>query len=73
MSFLVFDTPNQQELEKTDLTKFMNALKLLCAKHKAQIVFASKDYKLIPDDKDKVYMPTNPGEKHLMYLGTKAG
>jgi hypothetical protein len=71
MSFLVFDTPNQQELERTDLTKFMSALKMLCVKHGAQIVFASKDYKLTPDDKDRMYMPTYPGEKHLMYLGTR--
>lgn len=71
ISFLVFDTPNQQELEKTDLTKFMRALKVLCIKHGAQIVFASKDYKLTPDAKDRIYMPTYPGEKHLMYLGTR--
>lgn len=70
-AFLVFDTPNQQELENTDLTKFMNALKALCIKHGAQIIFSSKDYKLNEDEKDKIYLPTYPGEKHLMYLGTK--
>jgi hypothetical protein len=70
-AFLVFDTPNQQELENTDLTKFMNALKSLCIKYGAQIIFSSKDYKLNADEKDKIYLPTYPGEKHLMYLGTK--
>ena len=71
MSFLIIDTPNQQELEKTDLTKFMVALKMLCIKHGAQIVFASKDYKLTPDEKDNIYMPSYPGERHSMYLGVK--
>ena len=70
MSILVFDTPNQQELEKTDLTKFMSALKQLCRKHSAQVVFASKDYKLNADGEDRVYMPEFPGDRHAMYLGS---
>jgi hypothetical protein len=69
MSLLVFDTPNQQELENTDLTNFMRSLKALCRKFDAQVVFASKDFKLSPDERDIVHAPTFPGEKHAMYLG----
>lgn len=72
-SFLIFDTPNQQEIKTDDLRKFMHALKRLCADHDAQVIFASKDYRYEADEKDMLVEPKFPGEKHPMYLGDLAG
>lgn len=69
LSCLIFDTPNQQEIKTEDLRNFMRALKLLCAEHHAQVVFASKDYRYEADDNDTVVEPSFPGLQHPMYLG----
>lgn len=72
-AFLIFDTPNQQEIKTDDLRKFMHALKRLCADRDAQVIFASKDYRYEADEKDMLVEPKFPGEKHPMYLGDLAG
>lgn len=68
-SCLIFDTPNQQEIKTEDLRNFMQKLKNLCKEKKAQVIFASKDYRYEPDLDDILIEPKYPGEKHLMYLG----
>lgn len=69
LSCLIFDTPNQQEIKTEDLRNFMRALKRLCAEHRAQVVFASKDYRYEADDHDTIVEPSFPGLQHPMYLG----
>lgn len=69
-SFLIFDTPNQQEIKTDDLRRFMHALKQLCTEHDAQVIFASKDYRYEADDKDVLVEPKFQGQQHPMYLGT---
>lgn len=70
MSFMIFDTPNQQEISVEDLHRFMMRLKDLCVRHKAQVLFSSKDYHYSAlEEADKFIAPKYPGEKHSMYLG----
>lgn len=69
-SCLIFDTPNQQEIRTEDLKNFMHELKELCKEKKAQVIFASKDYRHEADIDDILIEPEYPGEKHLMYLGS---
>lgn len=68
-AYLIFDTPNQQEIKADDLRKFMRALKRLCADRDAQVIFASKDYRYEADEKDVLVEPKFQGQQHLMYLG----
>jgi len=68
-SFLIFDTPNQQEIKTDDLREFMHELKRLCTEHNSQVIFASKDYRYQADENDKLIEPRFPGEQHPMYLG----
>lgn len=72
-SFLIFDTPNQQEIKTDDLRKFMRELKRLCTDRDAQVIFASKDYRYEADEEDMLVEPKFPGGKHPMYLGVLAG
>lgn len=67
--WFVMDTPNQNELDHVDLTKFMGQLKRLCEEYNIQVVFASKDFKLDAQENDIVHEPSFDGEKHKMYLG----
>lgn len=71
-SYLIFDTPNQQEIKTDDLRRFMHALKRLCADRDAQVIFASKDYRYEADEKDILVEPKFPGQQHPMYLGVLA-
>jgi hypothetical protein len=68
-SYLIFDTPNQQEIKTEDLRNFMRALKQLCADHDAQVIFASKDFRHDADKNDILVEPKFPGQQHPMYLG----
>lgn len=63
------DTPNQNELDLSDLTRFMSKLKNLCVEYGLQVIFASKDFKLNAQENDVVYEPSFDGKKHKMYLG----
>lgn len=67
--WFVLDTPNQNELDLSDLTKFMKQLKRLCTEYNIQVIFASKDFKLNAQENDIVHEPSFDGEKHKMYLG----
>ena len=67
--WFIMDTPNQNELDLSDLTRFMSELKRLCEVYKIQVIFASKDFRLNPGEHDIVHEPMFSGEKHKMYLG----
>lgn len=67
--WFVMDTPNQNELDLSDLTKFMAHLKILCNEYNIQIIFASKDFKLNVQEHDVIHVPSFDGKKHKMYLG----
>jgi hypothetical protein len=70
LGFLIFDTPNQQEIKVDDLRNFMHRLKALCSEFGAQVIFASKDYRYEVDAATDVFVePTFPGPQHPMYFG----
>jgi DNA repair exonuclease SbcCD ATPase subunit len=70
ISFLIFDTPNQQEIETRDLHNFMIEMKKLCLEYNAQVIFASKDYHFnCVEFEDKLIVPNFPGSEHPMHLG----
>lgn len=66
--FIIFDTPKQHEIHPEDIDNFMVNLKLLAEKNKIQVIFSSTEYLFKVNDKDKLWTPQFPGEKHSMFM-----
>jgi len=68
--FFILDTPRQQDIKKEDFANYVVALKELCKRSNAQLVFSSSNYRYEPDARDKDWPPGFPGEEQPMYLGS---
>lgn len=67
--FFVLDTPRQQDIDRTDFAKYINALKALSLDQNVQIVFSSSNYQYPLTEGDVSWSPDFPGEEHPMFLG----
>lgn len=68
--FLILDTPKQQELQTSDLAKYLTALENVCLANNAQLILSSTEYDHPTQDVDKRWLPMYEGPAHPMYLGT---
>lgn len=66
--FLILDTPKQHEIHNDDLGRYLGALKALCDRHGAQIVFSTTEYHYDGDDNDAEWLPSYEGEEQKMFL-----
>lgn len=71
--FLILDTPRQQDIQRSDLARYMEALKGLAAERGVQIIFSSSNYRYDIDGQDVEWLPGFPGEEQDMYLGVPSG
>lgn len=67
--FLILDTPRQQDIQREDLARYMEALKEVARGRGIQIIFSSSNYRYEVGDKDVEWLPWFPGEEQEMYLG----
>ncbi|MHB2246001.1 hypothetical protein ACX64O_03895 [Pseudomonas fitomaticsae] len=66
--FLILDTPKQHEIHNDDLGRYLGALKELCNRHRAQIVFSTTEYHYDGDENDAEWLPCYEGEEQNMFL-----
>jgi len=66
--FLILDTPKHHEIHNDDLGRYLSALKVLCRRHGAQIVFSTTEYHYDGDDTDAEWLPPYEGEEQKMFL-----
>ncbi|HIE6097609.1 TPA: hypothetical protein ACXNZN_000316 [Pseudomonas aeruginosa] len=67
---LIFDTPRQQEIHWEDLDAYIQALKSVAVRNKAQVIFSTTSYKYEIDTKTDIeWLPKFAGDEQPMYLG----
>lgn len=66
--FLILDTPKQHEINNDDLGRYLSALKALCVRHGAQIVFSTTEYHYDGDENDVEWQPPYAGQEQKMFL-----
>jgi predicted nuclease with TOPRIM domain len=67
--FLILDTPKQQELQTSDLAKYLTALENVCLTNNAQLILSSTEYDHPTQNVDKRWLPMYSGRAHPMFLG----
>jgi hypothetical protein len=67
--FFILDTPRQQDIDRADFARYIDALKELSRIKDVQIVFSSSNYQYPVQDGDVSWSPDFPGEEHPMFLG----
>jgi hypothetical protein len=71
--FLILDTPKQQELDTSDLSRFLSSIQEVCSERNAQVLISATEYHHpIDPEVDAEWLPQYPGELHPMYLGKPA-
>ena len=70
LRFLILDTPKQQELQTSDLAKYLTALENVCWANNAQLILSSTEYDHPTKQEDKRWLPMYRGPSHPMFLGT---
>jgi hypothetical protein len=67
--FLIFDTPKQHDIETEHFAAFINKLKTIVSKKRAQIIFSTTEYRYEPAENDIEWTPVFPGKEQNMFLG----
>ncbi|SDW81306.1 hypothetical protein SAMN05444411_102228 [Lutibacter oricola] len=67
--FLIFDTPKQHDIETEHFAAFINKLKTIVTKKRAQIIFSTTEYHYNSRGGDTEWIPNFPGTEQNMFLG----
>lgn len=70
LKLLILDTPKQHEINSDDLNKYMLALKEISKQLGVQVIFSTTEYRYIPGENDKEWIPKEPGEEQNMFFRT---
>jgi len=68
VSFIIFDTPKQQDMHGVDLGRFIDSLKIFARAVGVQIIISGTEYKYKGDDRDIDWEPQFQGIKQKMFL-----
>ncbi len=67
--FLIFDTPKQHDIETEHFAAFIDKLKTIVSKKRAQIIFSTTEYHYDSREGDVEWNPAFPGIEQNMFLG----
>lgn len=68
ISFIIFDTPKQQDMHGVDLGRFIEALKIFATATGIQIIISGTEYRYKGDSRDIDWEPKFQGAKQKMFL-----